>query len=63
VEEAIDMSTKTKKQSARGLSISKKVYKDSRLHDAGKKKRLILPDPQIVFAFDISNRENGQIEQ
>jgi hypothetical protein len=35
----------------------------SRLHDAGKKKRLILPDPQIVFAFDISNRENGQIEQ
>jgi hypothetical protein len=42
-----------------------KIIKDllNRLHDAGKKARLILPDPQIVFAFDISNLENGQIEQ
>jgi hypothetical protein len=41
------------------------IIKDllNRLRDAGKKARLILPDPQIVFAFDISNRKNGQIEE
>lgn len=38
------------------------IIKDllSRLHYAGKDERLILPDPQIVFTFDISNLENGQ---
>jgi polyphosphate kinase 2 len=39
------------------------IIKDllSRLHYADKDERLILPDPQIVFAYDISNLENGQI--
>ena len=39
------------------------IIKDllSRLHYADKDERLILPDPQIVFAFDISNLENGQL--
>lgn len=39
------------------------IIKDmlSRLHYADKDERLILPDPQIVFTFDISNLENGQL--
>ena len=39
------------------------VIKDllGRLHYAGKNKRLIRPDPQIVFAYDLSNLENGQL--
>ncbi len=39
------------------------IIKDllDRLHYTGKDKRLIRPDPQIVFAFDISNLENGQL--
>ncbi|MCC6208302.1 MAG: polyphosphate kinase 2 [Gammaproteobacteria bacterium] len=39
------------------------IIKDllSRLHYAGKDERLILPDPKIVFAFDISNIENGRL--
>lgn len=39
------------------------IIKDllSRLHYADKDERLIQPDPQIVFAFDISNLENGQL--
>ncbi len=39
------------------------IIKDllSRLHYADKDERLILPDPQIVFAYDISNLENGQL--
>jgi polyphosphate kinase 2 len=39
------------------------VIKDllSRLHYAGKDKRLIRPDPQIVFAYDVSNLENGRL--
>src|SRR3990172_456596 len=39
------------------------IIKDllSRLHYADKDKRLIRPDPQIVFAFDVSNLENGQL--
>jgi polyphosphate kinase 2 len=32
-----------------------------RLHYTDKDKRLIRPDPQIVFAYDGSNLENGQI--
>ena len=32
-----------------------------RLHYAGKDKRLIRPDPQIVCAYDVSNLENGQL--
>ena len=32
-----------------------------RLHYTGKDKRLIRPDPQIVFAYDVSNLENGQL--
>ncbi len=32
-----------------------------RLHYAGKDKRLIRPDPQIVFTYDVSNLENGQL--
>jgi hypothetical protein len=46
------------KQLAR-LNIIKDVL--SRLHYADKDERLILPDPQIVFAYDISNLENGQL--
>jgi polyphosphate kinase 2 len=39
------------------------IIKDllSRLHYAGKDKQLVQPDPQIVFAYDISNLENGQL--
>jgi len=33
----------------------------SRLHYAGKDERLIGPDPRIVFAYDASNLENGQL--
>jgi len=33
----------------------------SRLHYADKDERLILPDPQIVFPYDASNLENGQL--
>lgn len=32
-----------------------------RLHYAGKDKRLVRPDPQIVFAYNVSNLENGQL--
>ena len=31
------------------------------LHYADKDERLIHPDPQIVFAYDVSNLENGQL--
>lgn len=39
------------------------VIKDllSRLHYADKDERLILPDPKIVFQYDISILENGQL--
>ncbi len=39
------------------------IIKDllGRLHYAGKDKRLNQPDPQIVFAYDVSNLENGQL--
>jgi len=39
------------------------IIKDllDRLNYSGKDKELILPDPQIVFAYDISNLENGQL--
>ncbi len=39
------------------------IIKDllSRLDYTGKDKRLIRPDPQIVFAYDVSNLENGQL--
>jgi polyphosphate kinase 2 len=39
------------------------IIKDllSRLHYAGKDKRLVRPDPQIVFEYDVSNLENGQL--
>jgi polyphosphate kinase 2 len=39
------------------------IIKDllGRLHYTGKDKRLIRPDPQIVFAYDVSNLENGQL--
>ncbi len=39
------------------------VIKDvlSRLHYADKDERLIRPDPRIVFAYDVSNLENGQL--
>jgi hypothetical protein len=38
------------------------IIKDmlTRLYYEGKGERLILPDPQIVFAYDASNLENGQ---
>lgn len=41
------------------------VIKDmlGRLHYADKDERLILPDPNIVFAFDVSNFENGKLEK
>lgn len=48
------------KQLAR-LNIIKDML--SRLHYAGKEERLILPDPKIVFAFDISSLENAQLEK
>jgi polyphosphate kinase 2 len=39
------------------------IIKDllGRLHYADKDERLIRPDPQIVFAYDVSNLENGQL--
>jgi polyphosphate kinase 2 len=39
------------------------IIKDllGRLHYTGKDKGLIRPDPQIVFAYNISNLENGQL--
>ncbi len=39
------------------------VIKDvlGRLHYTGKDKRLIRPDRKIVFAYDVSNLENGQL--
>ena len=39
------------------------VIKDllGRLHYAGKDRKLIHPDPQIVFPYDVSNLENGQL--
>ena len=39
------------------------IIKDllGRLHYTGKDKRLIRPDPQIVFAYDVSILENGQL--
>jgi polyphosphate kinase 2 len=39
------------------------IIKDllGRLHYKGKDKRLIRPDRQIVFAYDVSNLENGQL--
>ncbi|MDP2031434.1 MAG: polyphosphate kinase 2 [Thiobacillus sp.] len=39
------------------------IIKDllSRLHYADKDEQLILPDPKIVFSYDISNLENGQL--
>jgi len=33
----------------------------SRLHYADKDDQLVQPDPQIVFAYDLSNLENGQL--
>jgi polyphosphate kinase len=41
------------------LNIIKDVL--SRLHYTGKDKRLIRPDPQVVFPYDVSNLENGQL--
>ena len=41
------------------LNIIKDVL--SRLHYDDKDKRLIQPDPRIVFAYDVSNLENGQL--
>jgi len=39
------------------------IIKDllDKLNYTGKEKLLIQPDPQIVFAYDISNLENGQL--
>ena len=39
------------------------IIKDllGRLHYSGKDKRLIRQDPQIVFPYDVSNLENGQL--
>ena len=41
------------------LNIIKDIL--DRLHYANKDKQLILPDPQIVFAYDVANLENGQL--
>ena len=46
------------KQLAR-LNIIKNLL--GRLHYAGKDKRLLRPDPQIVFTYDVSNLENGPL--
>ena len=39
------------------------IIKDllGRLHYADKDEQLIRPDPQIVFAHDVSNLENGRL--
>jgi hypothetical protein len=39
------------------------IIKDllGRLHYADKDERLIRPDLQIVFPYDVSNLENGQL--
>ena len=41
------------------------IIKDllGRLHYKGKDKRLIRPDRQIVFPYNVSNLENGQLEK
>lgn len=41
------------------------IIKDllGRLHYTGKDKRLIRPDPQIVFAYDASSLESGQLSE
>ena len=41
------------------LNIIKDLLK--RLHYTGKDTRLTQPDPQIVFPYDVSNLENGQL--
>lgn len=41
------------------LNIIKDVL--SRIHYAKKDKQLILPDPQIIFAYDVASLENGQL--
>lgn len=41
------------------LNIIKDVL--NRLHYTGKDEKLIQPDPKIVFAYDTSNLENGQL--
>ena len=46
------------KRSAR-LNIIKDLL--GRLHYTGKDKRLIRPDPQIVFPYNVSNLQNGQL--
>ena len=39
------------------------IIKDllGRLHYTGQDKRLIQPDPRVVFSYDFSNLENGQL--
>lgn len=39
------------------------IVKDllGRLYHAGRDERLMRPDPQIVFAYDFSDLENGQL--
>jgi len=39
------------------------IIKDllGRLHYPGKNQRLIRPDSQIVFGYNVSNLENGQL--
>jgi polyphosphate kinase 2 len=41
------------------LNITKDLL--GRLHYADKDERLIRPDPEIVFTYDVSNLENGQL--
>jgi hypothetical protein len=37
------------------------LHRPGRLHDAEKVERPIRPDPQIAFAYDASNLENGRL--
>ena len=47
----------------RGGPLQINIIKDllSRLHYIDKDKRLTRPDPQIVFAYDVSRLENDQL--
>jgi hypothetical protein len=52
------MSKKGARPDSSGFALANPL---GRLHYTGKDKRLIQPDPQIVFAYDVSNLENGQL--
>jgi hypothetical protein len=55
---AIAMNKKGARLDSSGFALANLL---GRLHYTGKDKRPIQPDPKIVFAYDVSNLENGQL--